>query len=193
MITCRVCRRVATESLTSGWCFDCHNSAAIRGKIADKQSPLSSDEQAVYITKYIRSLAKRIKRGAETAYCECFTVGQYRSRGSQCQSFGDYEYQGRRVCHAHKRRLSEGYTYDFVDEPDVQQDREQAYKLLAAAFEAAPDNGLREILARAIYDARNSKRQGAGAQAEEPGAGAEQRDDRQADLFEWAATRGGPA
>jgi hypothetical protein len=46
---------------------------------------------------------------------------------------------------------------------------------------------------REYIRARNSKRQGAGAQAEEPGAGAEQRDDRQADLFEWAATRGGPA
>jgi len=46
---------------------------------------------------------------------------------------------------------------------------------------------------REYIRARNSKRQGAGAQAEKPGAGAEQRDDRQADLFEWAATRGGPA
>lgn len=173
MITCKLCRRVADESPTNDWCLDCHDSAAIRPFVADKQYPLTTDEQSKYTIKYMRSLAKRVKRGLSLSYCECFTRGSRgRTRGSQCQSYGDYEYQGRKVCGSHHQHLGEGYTFDFVGEPDTQQDREPVCRLLAYAFTQAPDDGLRDILARAIDDARNPAIKGTGAEAQGPSEGA---------------------
>ena len=173
MITCKLCRRVADESPTNGWCLFCHNNAAVRFLVADKQYPLTTYEQSKYTIKYMQMLARRIKRGAETAYCECLSLGpQSSSRGSQCKSFGDYGYQGHKVCCTHQRYLSEGRVYNFVGESDSQQDREHVYHLLATALEQARGDELRHIIARAMYDARNSKGQGVGSEAQGPSEGA---------------------
>ena len=168
MITCRVCRRVATVSPTYGWCHSCHVGATGSNV---RTEPANVLEQTAFVQKYMCILAKRMERGATTGYCECHSLENSSSRGSQCNSYWSRMYEGRRVCDGHFKWLQRGSHFRFVGDPDLVVDRVQAHKLLAAAFEAAPDDGLREILARAIYDARNSKGQGAGTQAEEPRAG----------------------
>jgi len=186
MITCKVCRRVAVESPTTNWCLNCHINASQCARLADRQDAVCADQQSAYVIKHMRLLAKRIKRGVEHKYCECFTTGSHSwAKGSQCLAFGTFMYQGRKVCPAHHKLLVRGYSYRFVGEPDTQQDRDQVYRLLVLAFEQAPDDGLRNILVKAMDDARNSESQGAGIEAEEPGEGSGHRAQCQDAVLPW--------
>lgn len=189
MITCKVCRRVATGSATYGWCYGCHTAA--EPPFHEATTPLPVSAQVAFISKYMRSMATRIEKGATTQYCECHTTDSPYTNGSQCRSYGTYVYEGRRVCAPHLGALKRGSSFRFVGSPDPKVDRVQAYKLLSAAFEEAPDDALRSALAKVMLDARNSESQGAGSEAEAPGAGAGGDSDGQGDLFSWAAARCG--
>jgi hypothetical protein len=182
MITCRLCRRVATPSLTHGWCRSCHEGAV--GSWS-RTEPANVLEQTAFVQKYMRILAKRMERGLTTGYCECHSRDAANSSGSQCNSYWSRMYEGRRVCDGHFKWLQQGSHFRFVGEPDPRVDRAEAYRLLAAAFEVAPDDGLREILARAIYDARNTQSKGAGTQAKEPGSGSGDGSVCQDAIFPW--------